>query len=189
LWGGGYESYTETYTTVRSGAVRDTLVGFIDRIGEDLGETVETDVKAWRKLLKKTLLNALREKASDEYLDMSLIEKAIRQVVSKIQLPDISYDRSLPDNLSARGTLKRSQAEEYLENAGEFVRELKGKVTKDTKSYISRINSDLSSLNVSKMIFGQYNDELAKLKEQLESRELILREYERCIEELNNVGL
>lgn len=187
IWGGGYETHAETNTTARSGAVRTALQDFTESIESGLEDKVSDSLSAWRKSLLKKIITTLRSRVDDEHLDGDLISRAVRGVVSKLELPVVDYDRKIPSNLKAKGKLKGTEAEQYLEDASEYLRSLKTKVNTVSRNYIASLIADLSAVQISGDIFGHYRDELEELEKQLQNRELMLHEYARFEEELKNV--
>jgi tRNA U34 5-carboxymethylaminomethyl modifying GTPase MnmE/TrmE len=187
LWGGGYETKTRTFTTVRSGAVRSAIADFTEKMESELESQVDDCLLAWKKALLKKVVDTLRSKVGDEHVDGDLILRAVRGVVAGIETPVLDYERKLPDNLRAKGKLTGSEADDYIENASDYLRKLKTTVNSKTRDYIADLVSDLNAVHISSDIFGHYQDELVELEKQLQSRELMLHEYARFEEGIRDV--
>ncbi len=188
LWGGGSESVTETYATVRTGAVHKIVMDFTEMTESALEEKAAAYLKSWKKDIKGLILHTLRNSVADEYLDVALIERAIRGVVSKLVLPRIQYEQRVPDTLNKRGTLKGSEAERYIEEAGLYLRELKKKFDRTIDAYVDDRVSELRAIRIHHMIFENYRNELSELEAEIKNRKLMLNELARFEKELKHVS-
>jgi len=189
LWGGGYGTRTDTYISVRSGAVREALLDFTETIENGLEESVRDFLVDWRKQLSAQILKMLRERVEDEYIDCDLVSRAVRGVVAALCLPSIEFNREMPSSLRARGTLTRGDADQFIENANEYLRQLKGTITRSGGDYVSELSENLRKVQLAEAIFGRYREELNELEKQLENRELTLCELGRFVAGLKSIQL
>jgi len=187
LWGGGYEMVTETYITVRTGAVYSALRDFTETTERALEKEISSGLRSWKRRLQGSVFDALRRCVDDEQLDVELIKKAVFGVIGTLDLPVIQLDQGVPQDLDKSGTLKGHRAEEYISSAERYLRDLKSEVNLITKAYAEDLMADLGEIKLSDKIFGKYRDDLVALEKQIENQELTLRELSAFEKELRNV--
>jgi hypothetical protein len=191
LTGTRYETKTrthsETYTTARAGFVRNSLEELTDNIEITISIASKEFLQNWRKEVFRELVSTLRKEVGDENLDVSTIQRTIRKVINSVNMPDISYSGNFPKYLKKSGTLKGSEAENFLDDAHNYVSDLKHRVKSDINSYMKSLLKSLKKIDISKDIFSGYKKEIETLKENIQNRELILEKYSRIIDELKGV--
>lgn len=182
-----YETRYRDITTARTGAIRNALESLTWEIEETIDTTAQLFISEWKKTLSRDLLRVLRDNVDDDDLNVTQIKKVIRTVLNTIKYPDISYSGGLPTSLSATGTLKGSNAETYISNAQEYASNLNGRVKNDIKSFLKDLISTLKGTEMSKSIFGNYDDILKELEEQVNNKEITLDKLNRVKNELQRV--
>lgn len=184
---GGTKTKTQTYTTARTGAIRNAL----ENLTWEIEETIETTAKAfileWKKSLNCALLSTLRDNVEDDDLNVTQIKKVIRQVLNRIIYPDINYSGGLPTSLIASGTLEGSRAETYISEAQGYVSSLNTRVKKDIKKFLEELINALKDIEMSKSIFGNYDEILKELESQVNNKEITLDKFNRVKNELKKV--
>lgn len=183
-----YKTVTRTYATVKAGFVRNSL----DELAIEVENAIELDAKsymvAWKKTLNKSLVSLLRKEAGDENLDITLVTQAIRKVLNNIRYPEISYMSGLPSELRKSGTLEGSEAEQFMQNAENYVGDLNVRVKSDIRGYLSSLLSALKGVSIADEIFKDYKTEISELENAIENKELMLGKYENIIEALRKVA-
>jgi predicted GTPase len=199
--------HSDTYTTVRTGAVKNSLSDLTIDIESSIESVSDETVFYWRKSLTPRLLGVLRDNADDEDLTPGQIRKVVRNVVNGVQFPSLSYQNDLTDKdtdnnhtsvgifgrllvsgasksslKSATGTLTSSSAERFLDEAKDYVNSLKQRVAKDINLYLDDLISELRNIEMSGEIFAEYDTQLEELEKQIENKEITLDEYKK----LNN---
>jgi len=186
---GGYEEKTEThtvtYTVVRAGIVRNSLEELTTNIESSIEISLREFVIDFRKKLFKHLVEILRNEIGDENLDVYVISSVLRKVVNSVEIPDIRYSNTFPENLKQTGTLKGSQAEEYLREAYNYIFSLKNRVQEDIKYYFKNLQDNLLNFNIAENIFESYDEEIKNLKKEIEHKELALKKYEKILKEID----
>ena len=185
--GSRYETRHNTFSTARTGAIRNALEELTWEIEDSIDTTAESFISEWKKMLNRNLLKVLRENVNDEDLNVTQIKKVIRNVLNTIEFPEMSYSGQLPSNLSASGTLQGSRADTYIYDAQVYVSTLNGRVKEDIKKYLNKLISKLKDIKMSKSIFGNYDELLKELEEQINNREITLDKLNRVNNELNKV--
>jgi len=179
-WGSSetrYETKSETYTTARAGAIRNSLESLTDSIESEVEDKAKTFILSWRKSVYSRLVKTLREAVGDEDLDVDIIKSTIRNIVNSVEYPEIDYSGGLPSHLKRSGVLKGYDAEEYLDDARDYVNDLKERVTKDIKKYRKQLVKSLQNQQLSDKIFAHYKKEIEKLEEEINTKELTLEKY------------
>jgi len=166
--------HSDTFTTVRTGAVRSSLSDLTIEIEGSIESVSDKTILSWRKSLTPLLLSVLRGNADDEDLNPSQIRKVVRNIINRVEFPSLSYQ----DNLSgATGTLTKSSAESFLDEAKGYVNSLKKRVNSDIDLYLDDLISKLKTLEMSDEIFSEYDAQLEELEKQIENKEITLDEY------------
>jgi hypothetical protein len=186
-WGRTKTKY-ETYTTVRTGAVENSL----ERLTCDIEDTIESYIisyiKEWKKKLSREILAVLRENISDYDLNPKQIKIVLGKTIREIELPDIYYSGKIPSSLKARGTLKGSEAESFIAEAQNYINSLYNRVRDDMKNYLEKLTISLENIEMSKNLFGKYDEYLKELSEQIENKEIILERFNMLKEEIRKVA-
>lgn len=186
---GGYETQTRTYTTIRSGAVRNALEELTTEIESFIKDESRLFIIHWKKseLLPKIMLT-LRSGANDEKLSARLVNKSIRRVVLSMNISDLVYSGCIPDTLRARGTLTKSSAELFIEDAQTYVSGLKRRVNGDVNNYIGSLIACLrENKSFSSEIFGKYKEQIIEMESQIKNKEVELDSFDRIIKELKGI--
>jgi len=201
---GGYETGTTTFTEVRTGAVKNA-VDDLTRELENFSESSTDDaVCTWKKALQSNLLRVLRETVSDEYIEISIIKKALRNLTNDLPSFNISYAPQIPHpekkqketkdasstfssifaslagnkrNKSFRdytGTLRDREANAFMESAMEYVGYLKTRVNEDINDFLKTMEASLSAKKPSVLLFEQMHNQVATLEKQVKDKTLTL---------------
>lgn len=211
---GGYETRTRTYTTLRSGAVRNALEDLTYQVEDSIFTEAQQFVLDWKKHLYSNIVKTLRKNVDDDSLDTILIKKTIRTVLNSVEYPEMEYGsllekekkestpkktlfravlasslRNKNNGLQARGTLEGSDAEKFLDEALDFISDLKKQVSKDIKSYCKNLITSLKKIDPSEKIFQNYLLRIEELENQLEKREVTLEMFSNLTKELKEVYL
>jgi len=185
-WGGS-KTKTRTYTTARTGAIRNALDNLTWEIEDSIDTTAKSFIKDWKKTLTRDLVGVLRDNVNDEDLNVTQIKKVIRNVINTITYPDMSYSGQIPSSLSPRGTLEGGRAEEFIADAQAYVSSLQGSVRKDINDFLSELIGTLKNMQMANEIFGSYDEILRELDEQINNREITLDKFNRIKDELKKV--
>ena len=184
---GGYETRYETVPVVASGAVHSHILAFRTEIENEISSRVEDLILESKKKFSSGLIGAIRRDVSDDYLDANTIKKAVRTILNDINIPNISYNDKLPDNLSPRGMLRYDEGERYVENAKQYILSIKQNVQKDIKVHLENLTGILRGSDVSNKIFANYDKSLAELEAQIINKHSTLERYNKLTNELKEL--
>ncbi|MGJ0310694.1 dynamin family protein [Aliarcobacter cryaerophilus] len=167
-------SHSRDIVTVKAGAVRSSL----ENLTEDIESTIDIEAKKyiteWRKKIYTTLISILRKEVGDDMLDVMLISNTIRKIIGSVIFPEINYNGNFPKTLKKSGTLKESEAKEFINEAYDYISNIKLRVKKDIKDYIQTLVEILKKENIGEKIFANYSKEILELQNAIENRELSL---------------
>ena len=182
---GRTETETRTFTTVRAGAVRSALSDLTIEIEGSIESVSDKTILSWRKSLTPVLLGTLRDNADDADINPSQIRKVVRNVINRVEFPNMSYSSgNLP---SGSGTLKENEAERFIDEAKDYVNSLTKRVNSDIDSYLGDLFSNLKGVDISKEIFSEYDAQLEDLGKQIEDKEITLDEYNKLKKEIGEL--
>lgn len=184
------ETHSITYTTVRTGAIRNIIMELNDDLESRLSLIADEITHKWKKSAPNIILREIRQQVDDEYFDAKNIPYAFRKVFNQIiSFPVISYSDSLPENLSARRVLEGLEADKYIDNAIDYTQNTKKRVKKDVLNYLDNLVSKLNNVKLSDEFFTNYEEYLNDLEEQISKKEMTIETYNRLYKELKKVEL
>lgn len=176
---------TKTVTKVRTGAVKGILQNYTADIESNISLRAKELVQNFRKSMPATLIRDLRDAIGDDDINTPKLRQIINSVVNRIELPDLSYgDRKYP---SGSGTLEGSKASQFVEECFEFVNDIKNVINKDIDLYTKKLITNLKEINIGKELFNEYDEQIEKLKNDIENKALTLEEISRIKKELMNM--
>lgn len=189
---------------VNANAVINAIEKTCERLENLLNDETARAIQAWREKMPSTLLKALREEISDEFIDGFVFKKCLRDIFNKITYPSIKYSSKIPYSISGMsGILKDSAkssrvgfgddkvnypATHFINEVSNFTRRFKQEVRED----IDKLANELSSVfafGFGKDMFQSISDEIQSLQKDLESKALKLDEYKTLERSLENALL
>ncbi|ADD67415.1 conserved hypothetical protein [Denitrovibrio acetiphilus DSM 12809] len=211
LWGGGTETKTRTYNTVRVGAVKGAIEELTLKIERELDLHSRDILAEWKKHLQVVITKKLRESIDDSYIDINNILRALRNVINSAKIPDFTYEGYLPDSLSDKkednissrgflglrgfsgsshgkvsGTLTGDRADDFIDEVGEYILKFKKEVGRDIKSFATSLDKNFKNINFSRELFGYIDDEIIQLEEQINNKTVTLENYSRVTKKLGD---
>lgn len=189
---------------VNANAVINAIEKTCERLENLLNDETARAIQAWREKMPSTLLKALREEISDEFIDGFVFKKCLRDIFNKITYPSIKYSSKIPYSISGMsGILKDSAkssrvgfgddkvnypATHFINEVSNFTRRFKQEVRED----IDKLANELSSVfafGFGKDMFQSLSDEIQSLQKDLASKALKLDEYKTLERSLENALL
>ncbi len=181
-------NHSRDFVTIKAGAVRNSL----EDLTADIESTIDIEAKQyiseWRKKIYNTLLGTLRKEAGDDILDVMLISKTIRSIIGSATPPEINYNGNFPKALKKSGTLKESEAKEFINEAYDYISNLKSRVKKDIKDYLKTLIETLKKENIGESIFSKYSKEIKQLENDIENKELSLARLNYILKQLEYIN-
>ncbi|MEO1814186.1 MAG: dynamin family protein, partial [Acetobacterium sp.] len=179
------KTHYDTYATCRSGAVKNAIEAFKTEMEHGIVNKASEKILSFRKNMHSQLVSTLRTVVEDEELDPQLIRKAIRGVINSVELPEINLDNPMPVVFKAKGTLKDYEAEEFLNEANDYLNSLKKLVNKSIKTYVKDLFSALNGVSLSQEVFSNFNQRINELDNQIKNKTISLERFNQIIEKLS----
>ncbi|MEI0749000.1 dynamin family protein [Brachyspira pulli] len=178
-----YEHYD--VTVVRTGAVKGILQSYIVDIESNISLKAKELVQNFRKSIPTILIRDLRESIDDDAINTSKLRQIINSVVNKIDLPELNYgDRRYP---SGSGTLEGNRAGQFIEECSLFVDDIKNTINREIDLHTKKLINNLKDVNLGKDLFAEYDEQIEKLKSDIENKALTLDEISRIKKEIMNI--
>lgn len=186
---------------VNANAVINAIEKTCERLENLLNDETARAIQAWREKMPSTLLKALREEISDEFIDGFVFKKCLRDIFNKITYPSIKYGK-IPNSISGvSGILEDSvethffSKDEYYRPATRFINEVFNftmRFKQEVREDIDKLANELSSafaFGFGKDMFQSLSDEIQSLQKDLASKALKLDEYKTLERSLENALL
>ena len=199
-----FEKNSYIVKQINANAVINAIEKTCERLENLLNDETARAIQAWREKMPSTLLKALREEISDEFIDGFVFKKCLRDIFNKITYPSIKYSSKIPYSISGMsGILKDSAkssrvgfgddkvnypATHFINEVSNFTRRFKQEVRED----IDKLANELSSVfafGFGKDMFQSISDEIQSLQKDLASKALKLDEYKTLERSLENALL
>ena len=199
-----FEKNSYIVKQINANAVINAIEKTCERLENLLNDETARATQAWREKMPSTLLKALREEISDEFIDGFVFKKCLRDIFNKITYPSIKYSSKIPYSISGMsGILKDSAkssrvgfgddkvnypATHFINEVSNFTRRFKQEVRED----IDKLANELSSVfafGFGKDMFQSISDEIQSLQKDLASKALKLDEYKTLERSLENALL
>ena len=188
---------------VNANAVINAIKRTCERLENLLNDETARAIQAWRGEMPSTLLKALREEISDEFIDGFVFKKCLRDIFNKITYPSIKYSSQIPYSISGMSGILEDNVEggyawveakyehpatHFINEVSNFTRRFKQEVRED----IDKLANELSSIfafGFGKDMFQSISDEIQSLQKDLASKALKLDEYKTLERSLENALL
>lgn len=176
------ESYS--YTTVKAKPIRRVIEEIRSNLEDELGHLSESYSQAWKKKIYSQVVSALREVMGDGELDVNIIARAVKNVLARI--PDASFklEDDIPKSLKKTGKLTGYEAESFIDDAEDYISNLKDVVNKDISAYMTTLVSNLKKIDLAKELTADLENNLKQLLSEIENKEASLFNYRGIQKEL-----
>lgn len=187
IWGGGNEEKTVVRAKIISSQVVSNISAFINEVQDELVIKVENSHRWLDEELAKKLTPKIREILLKE-TNSRMVRQSIVSTINALPEADFSLNIPLPDNLKSRGTLKGYEAEQFKDDADDFIGSLGTKV----KGKISAFIKDVE-ISTPPTISDTFVDEIQRrinlLKDQVNNTAQTIDRLERLIRKAEGVEL
>ena len=154
--------------------MRSELESVVQTIQHGMEQPREDCVFNWKKDVNKAIVKAV-EKADPEgeMVNISAIKRIIRSVVDNIDSPEIPR-QELPGELRKSGTLQGSKAEDFINTAKSYIRDLENTMKNAVANYLRSLGLER---DISTNIVSQYEREIQNLERDIRNKEASLDIY------------
>lgn len=188
FWGPKRETRTRTesysYTTVKAKPIRRAIEEIRSNLEDELSHLSESYSQAWKKKIYSQVVSVLREAMGDGELDVNIIARAVKNVLARIPEASFKLEDDIPKSLKKTGKLTGYEAESYIEDAEDYISNLKDVVNKDISAYITTLVSNLKKIDLAKELTVDLENNLKQLLSEIENKEASLFNYQGIQKEL-----
>ena len=187
-WLDGGETVTKTrshsYTTVKAKPIRRAIEEIRSNLEDELGHLSESYSQAWKKKIYSQVVSALREAMGDRELDVNIIARAVKNVLARIPEASFKLEDDIPKSLKKTGKLTGYEAESFIDDAEDYISNLKDVVNKDISAYMTTLVSNLKKIDLAKELTADLENNLKQLLSEIENKEASLFNYRGIQKEL-----
>lgn len=175
---------SHSYTTVKAKPIRRAIEEIRSNLEDELGHLSENYSQAWKKKIYSQVVSALREAMGDGELDVNIIARAVKNVLARIPEASFKLEDDIPKSLKKTGKLTGYEAESYIEDAEDYISNLKDVVNKDISAYMTTLVSNLKKIDLAKELTADLENNLKQLLSEIENKEASLFYYQGIQKEL-----
>lgn len=175
---------SHSYTTVKAKPIRRAIEEIRSNLEDELGHLSESYSQAWKKKIYSQVVSALREAMGDGELDVNIIARAVKNVLARIPEASFKLEDDIPKSLKKTGKLTGYEAESYIEDAEDYISNLKDVVNKDISAYMTTLVSNLKKIDLAKELTADLENNLKQLLSEIENKEASLFYYQGIQKEL-----
>ncbi|MGN6824725.1 dynamin family protein [Neisseria sp. P0019.S002] len=176
------ESYS--YTTVKAKPIRRAIEEIRSNLEDELSHLSESYSQAWKKKIYSQVVSALREAMGDGELDVNIIARAVKNVLARIPEASFKLEDDIPKSLKKTGKLTGYEAESFIDDAEDYISNLKDVVNKDISAYMTTLVSNLKKIDLAKELTADLENNLKQLLSEIENKEASLFHYQGIQKEL-----
>lgn len=176
------ESYS--YTTVKAKPIRRAIEEIRSNLEDELSHLSESYSQAWKKKIYSQVVSALREAMGDGELDVNIIARAVKNVLARIPEASFKLEDDIPKSLKKTGKLTGYEAESFIDDAEDYISNLKDVVNKDISAYMTTLVSNLKKIDLAKELTVDLENNLKQLLSEIENKEASLFYYQGIQKEL-----
>ncbi len=188
FWGPKRETRTRTesysYTTVKAKPIRRAIEEIRSNLEDELSHLSESYSQAWKKKIYSQVVSVLREAMGDGELDVNIIARAVKNVLARIPEASFKLEDDIPKSLKKTGKLTGYEAESFIDDAEDYISNLKDVVNKDISAYMTTLVSNLKKIDLAKELTADLENNLKQLLSELENKEASLFNYRGIQKEL-----
>jgi GTPase Era involved in 16S rRNA processing len=209
------KEHSENYevTTVRAGAVKNTLSELLNDLTENVITSVETAKTEWKKKVQQRVTSELRNAVNDdELIPLDMLKTTLRRMMNSLILPEFDISSHSYSNVyeqkeepkqktgpfgmlggfssgmrSRTGTLEGTDAEEFISEVNEYLGTLRTLFTKKTNEFIKDIETASKKEKMSGMIFGDIDKQITQLEQEIGNKKLTLDRLDKCQKALQGI--
>lgn len=188
FWGPKRETRTRTesysYTTVKAKPIRRAIEEIRSNLEDELSHLSESYSQAWKKKIYSQVVSVLREAMGDGELDVNMIARAVKNVLARIPEASFKLEDDIPKSLKKTGKLTGYEAESFIDDAEDYISNLKDVVNKDISAYMTTLVSNLKKIDLAKELTADLENNLKQLLSEIENKEASLFNYRGIQKEL-----
>lgn len=185
LWDGGKETTSKTQTLINTAAAEESLRKFIRMSNEKLKTAANEQHSGLEKEISKNITPKIDEILEGE-CDVMMIADVILSVVNQIPKEKLTLNINFPDGLRAKGTLKGDPADDYIDEADNFITNIRTIIDNDIEHYFSRVKNTIPP-TISSSFVEELDNKINQIANQVENSTQTIDRLQRFTVQLQEV--
>jgi len=182
-----YEKISYDIVVVKAGMIQNALEDLSLYIENSMKNSISEEVNSLKGNIYKQIMPVLEKNDGDKNLDLHQIQKSVRNIISSLRIPEINYTNKLPNELKKSGTLKGSEAEDFIERAKNYAKSFQRNIIRDIEKHLNTLFGSLKQHNLGEEIFSHYKKEIENLENDIENIEQSLVKNEYILKQLESI--
>lgn len=179
-----YKTNYYEVTEVQATPIRRAIEEIRANLEDELRYISESYTQTWRKRIYNQVIGALREAMGDDELDITIIARTVKNVLTKIPEPAFELADDIPSSLKKSGKLKGSEADDYISQADDYISNMRHTVRTIINNHMNQLVTGLKNIDLSKELTGDLAGNLNQLLHEIENKEASLYRYQGIQKEL-----
>ena len=182
-----YEKISYDIVVVKAGMIQNALEDLSLYIENSMKNSISEEVNSLKGNIYKQIMPVLEKNDGDKNLDLHQIQKSVRNIISSLRIPEINYTNKLPNELKKSGTLKGSEAEDFIERAKNYAKSFQRNIIRDIEKHLNTLFGSLKQHNLGEELFSHYKKEIENLENDIENIEQSLVKNEYILKQLESI--
>ncbi|RRD41765.1 hypothetical protein EII18_07740 [Comamonadaceae bacterium OH3737_COT-264] len=184
---GGTERRSRTVNTLNATEIRNAVEALNMALEDCLQKPVKKINRNFRHALEGAIITELRSKkvVDDSELDFTILAQSCEKTISKLARDFVEPKvPGIPKSLAQNGTLRGSRADEYYEEAMQYVSNINDFASRTAKETTEKFEQDITNAKIGSGLFEQLDERLQSLEKQVSDKEAVIRRYNDLLNEL-----
>lgn len=181
--------HTESITTANLLKIQIAIKGFINDFNDSIPDYIEAEINTLIKNVVKDVQPIWNKYMTFGNISSADFRNKVRSTLRAFNLlaEDVSYKGNGFSFESYSTRLERSEAEECLDKASEFIKDLEHELRETVASALKTIKNKCTKNDFGKTILEHYINQLEKEKAELEKPKLAMENYKQLIKEIEEL--
>ncbi|MDO4223052.1 MAG: dynamin family protein [Acinetobacter sp.] len=182
-----YDTVYDSIDTVQTAPIKKAILNIRDELQDSLNSLVFSFSQNFKKELYQKIVGVIRETMGDDNTDDFILDRALKNVLSKIPDHNFELRDALPSQLNKSSKLKGSEADSYIDAANDYMHNLKGNIRTQIDNYIRNLYSELQRIDLAKDFTQDLDQRINDLLKDIENKQESLYRYEQMKKELSQL--
>lgn len=183
------EYHNDIITTANLSKIQIAIKGFINDFNDSIPDYIEAEINSLIKNVVKDVQPIWNNYMTFGNISSADFRNKVRSTLRAFNLivDDVSYKGNGFSFESYSTRLERSEAEECLDKASEFIKDLEHELRETVASALKNIKNKCTKNDFGKTILEHYINQLEKEKAELEKPKLAMENYKQLIKEIEEL--
>ena len=169
---GGLETKTRTVLEIKTHHVVLLIENLLSKLTDELFAKANESSKSLDPQLSNKMVPLIKDILGQE-ADADMIEEAVLGVIRSLPKEEFKLGISLPERLKRRGQLQDKEAEDYRDEAQDFINNLNSNANDKITAFTDKIEKDIPN-SFSEPFVIKLDKDINELKEQITSRAMVI---------------